>query len=440
MSTAQDSTRGAQADRLALRFPGAAAPVVLDHAAELLDGLRMALNGWEPSVAFAGSTDFSDPLSLAQPDARGRYVVSSRALEAPLENLPFASAVSALIADISQSFYEDSPGAFALHCAAFMIRGRLTAMVGPSRTGKSTFIARLSAEPDLQIICDDVLPILPDGMARTLGTAPRLRLPLPENASPLFRAHVERHCALRDASYGYVCAPTVAPFGMRAPLATLVALERREGAQATLRHMAPGEAMSHLMAQNMVDPDADEHDLMSRLLDLAGSALCLKLTYSDLEAATAMLRLALDVEDPLAPGSPILPAEAEPELEAPAPFLDLSGLSDETPWLRAPEARIRVMRGELFLWRGVDEPLRRLNPVAGAIWRLLEEPRSAADVAAILSEAFPEEAPEHILNDVRGLIIDLFAQNLARPHIPTEAAEDRGADGAAQPRRQELLV
>lgn len=286
---------------VALSFPETEAPVLLKEAPEILGGLRCALRGWEPVLASFETLAAASraPLAVVRPMEAGGYVAASRFLDEPLEDLPLASAVCAVIADLAQSFYESKPEAMALHGGAFLIRGRLVALTGAAQAGKSTLVARLSAEPDLLVLGDDVLPILADGRAHGLGVAPRLRLPLPEDASPAFRAHVARHCRLRDLRYGYVSAPTVAPFGLRAPLCAVAALERREGIPARLSRLSPEEALAHLRAQTMAAPRMEEDPaLLERMKAIADSALCLRLAYSDLEEAVALLRAVFGGEEP----------------------------------------------------------------------------------------------------------------------------------------------
>lgn len=289
---------------LALFFPETEAPVLVKGAPEIREGLRLALRGWDPVLAPIESLAGMGraPLSVVRPMAAGGYRTASRFLDAPLEDLPLASAVCAVTADLAQSFYETQPQASALHAGAFAIRGRLVALTGAARAGKSTLVARLSAEPDLEVIGDDVLPILADGRAHGLGIAPRLRLPLPPEVGPTLRAHAARHCLLRDSRYGYLLTPNLAPFGYRAPLAAVVELERRAGEPARLSRMAPEEALAHLQAQSMRTPlMAEAGAFRARLAALAESAICLRLTYADLDEAAALLRGAFGGEAPLSP-------------------------------------------------------------------------------------------------------------------------------------------
>ncbi|MDX5349089.1 MAG: hypothetical protein LPJ95_00055, partial [Paracoccaceae bacterium] len=150
--------------------------VALQAAPDVEIALGQVLNGWSPhGNALAAAKDRQ---SSVQGGPTG-YRAASCYLEAPLEGLGVAGAACAVVADLAQDYFETRPGLVALHCAAFRYGDRLIALTGPSRAGKSTLAARLTMETDMQVFCDDVLPLLDDNQAIGLGIAPRLRLPLP---------------------------------------------------------------------------------------------------------------------------------------------------------------------------------------------------------------------------------------------------------------------
>ncbi len=391
---------------LALRFKNVPGAVVLHDAPEIAIGLQRVLKGW-PTGSARRPTDDSSPAVSEVRREGAAFRIESPWLDETLSGLPAASAVCGVVADLVQSFYDGCPDALALHCGAFLIDGRLVAMTGHARAGKSTFMARLSAEPDLRILCDDVLPLLADDSAMGLGVAPRLRLPLPDSATTAFRAHVAAHCQLRDEQYGYVTAPTVAPFGTRAELSILVVLDRRSEADARLHHLPPAEAVRHLLAQNMapVAPDAIDATV-SRLLRLAARLDCLRLVYSDLEPAVALVRLAFSGDT-----LPCASAKVHPALPDPVP--DHEGPAEpvalDTIWQRTPGNSMRRVHDEVFLWHIETGEIYHLNPIAGAIWRLLEKPSSARRISAILAEAFDTPDAEPIRQDVCRLLGGLVA-------------------------------
>lgn len=394
---------------LALRFAGLSGSVIAQDAREVIDGLQRVLCGWPVTKRPIRHTDRQHAVSQVLRQG-ATFDISSPWLDEPLTGLPAASAVCGVVADLAQSFYHAQPEALALHCGAFLINGRLVAMTGQAHAGKSTFMARLTAESDLRILCDDVLPLLADNSAMGLGIAPRLRLPLPDNSSDAFRAHVARHCPVRDDLYGYVTAPTVAPFGTRAPLSVLLVLQRAPGADARLHRLPPNEAVRHLFAQNMapVAPDAVDAT-MDRVLHLSERLLCVKLVYSDLEPAVALVRAAFGAEALPDHSVEIFDPLIEPPLEADA---IIKPVEPDAVFRRANGIGMRRVRDEVFLWQAMSGEMYHLNPVAGAIWRLLEEPSSAHEIANLLTEVFERPDIDAVIADVRQLLSRLAVSQM----------------------------
>lgn len=397
---------------LVLRYPGLSRPVVLKDAGAVLDGLSRSLSGWVPEVARPAAPPRRQPVSAVIRQGRG-YHLSSPYLDAPMAGLPAASAVCGVIADLAQSFLEERPGCVALHCGAARIGGRLVAFTGAARAGKSTLIARLTAEPGMEIFCDDVLPLLGDGLAFGLGAAPRIRLPLPPRASPAFRAHVAAHLALSDDRYGYVRTANLAPHGSRAALRALVVLTRRDAGAAALHRLPPVEAVRHLLRQNLADPGED-FAAFTRLTRLAEELLCLRLVYSDLEEAVALVRRAFGAAAFPDPSVPLLPPLAEAE-EPPAPGEPPEPADLSRRWRRADGVAVRRLGPEAVLWHARRQTSFALNRLGAAIWAVLEEPETGTEIAAALAEAYPGESPDRIRADLEALFAAMAAEALIEP-------------------------
>jgi hypothetical protein len=69
----------------------------------------------------------------------------------------------------------------------------------------------------------------------------------------------------------------------------------------------------------------------------------------------------------------------------------------------------------VFLVNPETDTVFYLNPLGTAIWQLLAQPISAAEVAAILQDVFPDVSPKEIADDVSGLLNNLHKKNLALP-------------------------
>lgn len=395
---AQDGARAMRAHPTArvLRYPGTALSVALHDAPEVEQALRQTIKGWFPdSIPAARATA---NLSLVHREASG-FATQSIYLGAGLGGLDVASATCAVIADLAQDFFEQRPGSLALHCGAFRYNDRLIAMTGPTRAGKSTLTARLTAEPDIEVFCDDVLPMLDDGSAFGLGIAPRLRLPLPRTCSPAFRAHVLATMGPHDDRYGYVCAPNVAPHGTRAMLSVLLILDRRTDGPARLHAVSDDEAMHYLLSQNMSDlVSADA--AIARMSALMARITCLRLVYSDLEDAVGLLRGAFQTDTPAGVAAPVGPA-LPPAMRQDMPAAQMD---PAVCWTRETDISLQTMGDSAFLWKPGTRMIWRMNALARAVWAMLEIPGSANEIGAFLAGHFDDKQESTIIADVNALL------------------------------------
>lgn len=364
---------------LALRFAGLAQDIVLPRAGGVAPALRGCLTGWRA----APTPGHGAPLAVVSAGRHGRFTLESALLDEPFADLPLASAVCALIADLAEAFCAARPGRTGLHCGAVRLGdGPLMLLAGPARAGKSTLVARLALEPDAQVFCDDVLPVETDGRVIALGAAPRLRLPLPAALA----AHAP-HLGLADAQYGYLACPTLAPHGTMARPGALVELQRRPG-PARL-HRLPADRALRLLAGQSITAHADAAQAFARARDLTAGLAALTLAYDDLDEAAALLRRAFgaDAASPLPP----LPESAPIAAAAPHPARRLH---------RSPGTTIRRQGSGLFLWRIGGGRLWHLNPLGRAIWLLLATPHSAAMLTDTLAPLFPEVDPQQVAADI----------------------------------------
>lgn len=409
--------RGGQV--LSLTWPGTGGTVFLPAASGLAADLSGVLRGWTPRVRrlatgvapIPGAADGS-VTAVTGDDATG-FTVASSFLEAPLGGLPRASAVCAVIADLVEGFVDADPRLTGLHCAAFRRgAGPITVLTGAARAGKSTFISRMSAEPGVTVLCDDVLPVDARGNGRALGVAPRLRLPLPATAAPGFRAHVAAHLGLRDDLYGYLDLPGLAAHGSTAPIGTVIVLARQEGARACLRRLERDAAMRFLAGQRIggVTP-AEAEATVSRLARIAGGATTGTLVYSDLEEAVALLAAVTAPDGGIRSDAPLADPLPETRDTAPAP----PPLPRDRVLRQAPGLAMRRQGVATWLWRPGAAMLWHLNPLGRAIWILLEEPGTIEEIAATLRDVFPEVPAGTIAADCEAFLASLAQAGLVEP-------------------------
>lgn len=392
----------------ALWLEGIAAPVLLPEDPGLIEALRRCIHDWPARLApFApGAPASSPPLCVIEACGAGRYRASSRYVDGMLDDLPAATAICVVLADLSQAYSETRDDhVFSLHCGGVSIGSRGVVIAGARRAGKSTLVARLSAEPGVQVLGDDVLPMAADGAAIGLGLAPRLRLPLPETAAPAFRAHVGRWLGPADDRYGYLLAPALAPHGRRVRAKTFVLLDRRTDAAASLHVLPPDEILRSLVERSISGPDGPEA-MFGAAQALASGLVGVRLVYSDLEEAIALILAAFPVEGRESTAavalSPPLPSQPPPPDHPAATDIPLAALCH-----RAPGVATRRMGEAAFLWQPGEAMLWHLNPVAQAIWTLLSRPRSARSVAHVLQEVFPDEPLQRIEDDTCALMARL---------------------------------
>lgn len=394
-----------------LTFKGVTGTVQFNGPTGLSEVLQKVVLDWPCAVTKTSQSAPSGASLLCQISAKpAGLTIRSRYVNSPLTGMSVTSAICALVADLSQGYVDSDPDLAALHCGAVQINGQLIVLTGQHRAGKSTLIARLLAEPDMRVFCDDVLPISPDGQGISLGIAPRLRLPLPETAAPVFRSHVAKWCQSQDGRYAYVCAPGRAAFGTRAPLSAILLLDRRDAGPARLHHMPTDTALKHMFSRNLADLGTAEA-AFEKMHRLVTGLTCLRLVYSDLEDAVTLLRAAFTGPDAVSAKVSIAPDCGDDVAPRPAP----APVDPATSFCQNPAVAIRRVGQSHFLWMPGDSMLWQLNPLGGAIWTLLEIPGSAADLTETLAEVFPDQPKGGILADTAQLLTHLAAEGMILP-------------------------
>lgn len=86
-----------------------------------------------------------------------------------------------------------------------------------------------------------------------------------------------------------------------------------------------------------------------------------------------------------------------------------------TPIERHPGAQFREVGDEIFLVHPDGEQIYNLNPMAAALWRLMEQPVTARDMADVVQAAFPIMAPDKVEIDIRTILSGLLNGGFARP-------------------------
>ena len=322
-----------------------------------------------------------------------------------------AAALCSLSVELVRAYAEANSERLCLHAGAAVLDGRLMVLVGRPRAGKSTLLAQLACA-GLTIFADDALPIDAHSRGIALGTAPRLRRPLPRRSCQRLQTFAAAHRGPSDRRNLFLDLPAeqLAPFGTTRPLGCFVLLNRTAEGPAVLERTAAASALSMLVTRNIAE-GAPAVDTLRRLYDLVVRASCFRLTYSSTaEAAQRLLDLdagragALEVPDEAV----LTPPMAQVAASAPP-----SGAGHGVErWSREPGLLALPLDDELFLADPGRNALHHLNGVAAAIWYLLEDQLSTAEILDMLTAAFPSVPEAEILSDLERLFASLSRSRL----------------------------
>jgi hypothetical protein len=83
---------------------------------------------------------------------------------------------------------------------------------------------------------------------------------------------------------------------------------------------------------------------------------------------------------------------------------------------RSDEVVFEVTGDRAVLLDATGKELITLNPVGTVVWQLLDEPRSAGDVAAALHAAFPDVPMAKLEDDADRFLAELAASELVVHH------------------------
>lgn len=392
-------------------FRGLSAPLRLDGADAILPALREIARGWEFDVG------------AADPKRTPFYSISARPgqalfwCECHLDDRPRrwfdpVNAICDAVSALALALPAERPDVLCLHAAAVAMAGRLVVFPNIRRAGKSTLSAAL-AHAGFAVFSDDVLPVFypEDGRARGLamGTAPRLRLPLPESISANFQAWVAEKAGPANPQYQYLSLPDLPRHGETLPVGAFVILDREEGATApTLTRVTADVAMDALLHQNFTR-DRHSADILRGIAATLEDRPAYRLTYSDLDGAVACLTRQFAAWPDETPGPHRGPGRAFRMAEV-----------EELPVPPALEAPVRQRAGcldvtigdKLYLADAEGRAIHRTDPLSAAIWALLAEPITANEILELLVEEFPEAERERIEADLHQLLARLGENGL----------------------------
>jgi hypothetical protein len=267
-----------------LQFATPAGPVDVDNASDqLIASFRAQAPEWLESV---GQADGPARGRVTVSDNVGQFRFTSSSYETPeFAFPPGLVAGNGLIGSLIHTFVAASDDWIALHAGAVQTDGGLTVLAGDMMAGKSTLTAALVAQGH-RLWCDDRLPVCRtstgfDGMS--LALRPKLRTPLPPNASARFVHFVGDRAGPEESDMKYLLLKKgeAAGFDERLSICRVVVLERDPAAGAPLVERLPlGEAVKRLTACTFA-PHLGPVGLLERLRSVVETSECVALRYSD---------------------------------------------------------------------------------------------------------------------------------------------------------------
>ena len=386
---------------LDVTFRGLKAPLRLDRAEAVLPLLSATLPGWPQAVC------------PAQPDARPFFTITGQpgsdrlscqphVEDRPARMLDAVNAVCDAIAELAVALPAEDDRLLCLHAAGVVLGGRIVVFPNVRRAGKSTLSAAL-AWAGHRVFSDDVLPVgFPGGqvaLVESMGVAPRLRLPLPDTLPQAFRDWAASVAGPQNRQYRYLALPEAPARGDSLPVGAFVLLDRQEHpCPARLDPVPTDAAMDALLHQNFTR-DRHSGDILQVMAATLAALPVWRLTYAGLEDALACLQAAFADWPPLpdtsAPPRRFRLADFTPPPPAPGP---------EAPLAQRPGTTVRVIGEALYLADPEGRAIHRMDPLAAAIWDMLEEPAIADEIGALLAEAFPDADRDRLQRDVAGLL------------------------------------
>ncbi|MCK5273831.1 MAG: PqqD family peptide modification chaperone [Alphaproteobacteria bacterium] len=391
-----------------LKFDTMCRPVQLARGLKVLPHLMRVFAGWPyrevPKVGNPGVL-----LNILHDE--GRYVLEAPWLRGRLHYGDAADLAQGLATHVARGWFLEHPGLLWLDAAAVAFGDQIVVFVGGPRSGKSLLAASLAVSGN-PVFADSILPVLPDGQqGMSLGMAPRLKLPLPEELQDPLRGLVEGQMESGSDSVGYLQPRdgSIAPFGRTARIRAFVTLDRSVSSAATLSPSSSGKLLKRLLL-NSFGERMTVDELLEKVQIAVGDAPCFRMTWSDpqeavnaLRARFAIWRTPIAENEDQAKNQPKRKARRRPSgprIPAGRQFRHRNGLTE------------RLVDADLFLVNPGGQTIYHLNGLGAGLWRLLDGTHGLDDVVTVLKEAFPNADSNSIESDVKTLVGDLADRGL----------------------------
>ena len=260
---------------------------------EIVRGVKSVLRGWQLEAGSPGKFPQHKPRAIITATPAGWHWQEQGAPKPrDWDAIPPRTPMR-VITDVHDAvlywYLAANPQLLCLHGAAVRIGGGLVCFPARGRAGKSTLTACFAAHGH-EVFADDVLG-LDHRHGLALGFLPRLRVPLAGRLSRHSRSYIAEHQGPADSSWIYLKPETnrMARLGKRLPVKAIVLLDRQDAGPARLEPARTVDILKQLIAENIIR-QLPMPEIFDRLHDLARSATCLHLRYSDPDAAVRLLQ------------------------------------------------------------------------------------------------------------------------------------------------------
>jgi hypothetical protein len=392
-------------------------PIEFQDASEVLDILGEVTRGWSLRTVAAKHADAPGRPWLRIDRSRGRLRIHERG-EASFNSGSAVSTACTVIKIVLNRMANQRAGAVCLHAGAVMLGGKAILFPCTHRSGKSTLVSAM-AFAGHAAIADDILPIVEENghtVCEAPGVAPRLRLPLPADIGAEFVRNARRMAGPGDWAYRYLRLPrdVLANRGRTAPVGALVFLDRdpRHGV-CKLEPIRAADAIHAMIAQSFgaAEPPRAKID---RIANLAGETPAFLMRYA---SATSARRL---LEEAFGPVPSVDTREREPLARSlllqPFEATGSPGALDSNLRLAPrPGVEQHDRNGLRFLIDPDSEAIFSIDPLGEAIWALVGDGMTSAEIIDLITEAFPATDRARITADTSRFLAELARRGLAQP-------------------------
>lgn len=316
-------------------------------------------------------------------------------------------ALCALMAKLAKASSFIDLNALYLHAASTVINGRLVIFPNQYRAGKSFLTVCLAAAGHCYF-GDDVVPLTLDQCkGRSLGFAPRLRIPIPTTTDTKSKNFIEAHTVLRGKRYAYLAIDQELKAARNdlLDIGAFVLLHRQEGIHAYLEELSAVTVFQQLIKQNFAR-EIDGSRILSTLSQAISKATCIKIHYDRVDDAIKLLEEHFS-HSPHQPKEVVQLTPCSSNLENKA-----SGILSTDNFIQNNRTQKIRIEGESFLTSPDGKAIYHLNLIGSGIWELLAEPITKKTVISTLSIAFPQVEKSTIEKDVSKIFKNFRLKNL----------------------------